>query len=179
MQYERNRPSGSSSGLIVGLLLLLVLGGIGILGLGTYVWLRSESAARQAVVREQAAMAAQAAQQARMQAEQRTSEADLPSVDVLDVVPPNDAEADATVTVDRDGGIALHGRPMGLDELTAALRDLADYDGGSVAVTILADEACAFRHVAAVIRAARASGVASIQVAVPEGGDTAEAVEQD
>jgi biopolymer transport protein ExbD len=180
MQYESNRPTGSSGGLIVAVLLVLLLGGIGIVGAGTYFWMRSQATAREAAAMERAALEAQMRairdQELQNQALAAAPEDDkqLPSVEMIHIVPSELAKAEVSITIAADGSTAIHGRSVSQDELPSELKKLAGRsaggNGADVRVSIWADPECAFRDVAAVLRGCREAGVESIEIAAPGGG---------
>jgi hypothetical protein len=163
MGYDQ--PPRSTSGsvvIIVFLLVLVVLGGILVVGVGTWFLVRSRRAEQVATVERHRALEAEqmaramakeaeaAAEAARSQAFEALRTAAEFEKEFIDKI---QSDTQITVELDKTGKLEMNGEAIDLSKLLDRLKALAADKNASITVDVRADEECQFQHVAALISA--------------------------
>lgn len=166
MGYEDQARSSAWTVIAIVLpLVFMVVGGLFILALAGWFYLRvghAEQAAtvatEQAVQPEQVArvMADEAAEAARAQAAQALKTVAEFEKAVFDKAVPG---PQITIKLHKDGQLKLNGEAIELPRLLDSLKALAADETASITVDVRADEQCPFRHVADLISACQEAGI--------------------
>jgi biopolymer transport protein ExbD len=166
MGYD-NQPRSSSLPVvaIVLLLIFMVLGGMVVVGVGTWFLVRSRRAEQVATVERHRAIqaeqmaraiAVEAAEAARAQADQARQLAAEAKAELTDKPVP---VRQVNVELDKAGKLKLDGEAIELAALLDRLKALAADKTTSITVEMRADEKCPFQHVADLIAACQKLGI--------------------
>jgi hypothetical protein len=175
MTYAENRPTPSSGGLVVALVLLLLLGTVAAIA-AAYAWFLVTPARRQADLARKAELEAtlaaaqmQAALAQEGAADHRGGQEGRVEVFGISLAGPRGGEI--PLAINEDGMIEIEGQSVRPADLTARLRELGRADQPRPAVTIRAADGCDFRFVADVLRACKDAGLETVQIAVTDKSD--------
>jgi biopolymer transport protein ExbD len=135
----------------------MVVGGLFILALAGWFYLRVSQAERVAtVVHEQAVMAEQAAEAARAQADQARQLAAEGKAEIKDKSVPG---PQVTIELDQNGKLKLNGHSIETVALLDRLKAVDADKTASITIDVRADEECQFQYVAGLISACQELGI--------------------
>ncbi len=156
MAYE-DRQSGAGGAAVVVLALVVLLGGILVLAVGAWFFLRVSTVQRQVVIEQDRAIAAQ------KNAERLQFEAELERDQVLAESDPDESNSatvrQLTIAMDKDGNASVDGNSMQLDELQSQLRTMSDESSGQLSVVVQVEDQCRFEHVARILSLCEEAGI--------------------
>ena len=169
MGYD-NQPRSSSVPVvaIVLLLIFMVLGGLVVVGVGTWFLVRSRRAEQVVMVERQRAIEAE--QMARAMAakvEAAAEEARTQAFEALqtakefekEVVSRTQSDTQITVQLDQDGKLTVDGESADVDGLNKIMESAVAGKDASITIELLADEQCMFRHVEEVVSLCQKWGI--------------------
>jgi len=168
-----NRQHGSAGTVlaIVAVIAVLLLGGLMLLGVGAWFFVRTEAEQAEVVAVRQFDQAV---------AEMEKYEELTAQVEIEELAKAAEPEATArefTVELDRDGSISVDEEPTDLDGLKTRIQGAAQNGSVRLTVQLEADPRCLAQHVIAVQSLCREFGIEDVHMSVSETPPSAAAVE--
>jgi hypothetical protein len=183
-QHEKSSSSGAIVAVLVALLIVAVLGGLLLVGVGTFFWVRTAQVSSQRAMR--------AEQEARVQAEHAQAIAEMNRIEAeqerqrfeamsrtrpaLETTlgspdPQNELQNEVRLKIARDGSLSVDGEQVELDAWKARLKQVKEEAGAPVSVHIEIDADSLHEHLIPVLDACQ-DMAAEVRLRIVPSGDT-------